>query len=196
VTADRARCRATLQVLLDPDRAGPAAVAGARRHAAGCLDCSAVLDDPGAVTSAFAALAGTRPPSRPRTRVLLAVVAAVQVLVALPWLFGADPTGAAGGTMSEHLTRDGAIGVAVGVAGLFAARRPDHARVVAGLCTAPIVVQVVTGVADGVGDRVYDRFELVHLTVAAIVVLALLAGRPAPGPRAQRRRPVPVRPVR
>jgi hypothetical protein len=195
VTGGRPRCRATLRVLLDPDRAGSAALADARRHAASCLDCSSVLDDPAAATAALTVLAGARPRSRPLTRVLLAVVAAVQVTMALPWLFGADPTGTAGGTMSEHLTRDGAIGVAVGVAGLFAARRPTHARVVAASCTAPIVVQIVTGVADGVGDRVQDRFELVHLAVVAIVVLALLAGRPSPGPRSERRRPVPVRPV-
>lgn len=197
MTAADDRCRWTMAVLLAPDEHDADALRRARAHAAGCLRCAGVLDDDGAADRVLVELARERPAAHRAARVLLAVVAAAQLAVALPWLFGFNVLSSVGGAVAtSHLTRDGALGVAVGAAGLFTVWRPAFSKAMVLVCTVPMLVQLVSSLADSVDSRVGFQVELVHLVTPLVVVLALVVGRPPRSPRTDRRPPAPLRSLR
>jgi hypothetical protein len=74
---------------------------------------------------------------------------------------------------SEHLTRDGAIGVIVGVAGLTTALRTRHALAMLVTGCAAIGMQVLSFAIDENHDRVHPLFEVSHALVP--IILALIA---------------------
>ncbi|MGD9750458.1 MAG: hypothetical protein AB7W59_05605 [Acidimicrobiia bacterium] len=190
-------CGRAMAVLLAPDEHDAAAQRAARVHAARCLRCAGVLDDVDAGERVLDALAPHRPAGHRAARVALAVLAAAQLAVAVPWLFGVNLFSEIGGTVAtSHLTRDGALGVAVGAAGLFTVWRPAYAKAMVLVCTVPMLVQLVSTVADSAGAQVGFQLELVHLVTPVVVALAVVVGRPPKAPRAARRPPAPLRSLR
>lgn len=112
-------------------------------------------------------------------RWVLAIVASVQLLVALPWLVGADPLGLMGDATASHLTRDGALGLAIATAGLVTAWRPRYAVAATLVALALFVAQVITAVIDGHQDRVSLLVEAVHVSTLMVTALVAFASRPA-----------------
>lgn len=194
MNSTRPQCSWALGVLLAPEAHPSDDVRRAKVHAATCLHCADVLDDDDAGERVLDNLAAHRPASHRVARAVLGLLAAVQFAVAVPWLFGSNLLGSIGGTVTtSHLTRDGALGVAVGAAGMLTAWRPSFSRAMVLVCTVPILVQFISALTDGLGDQVGYHFELVHLVTPVIVALAVVVGRPPKGPTAERVPPVPLR---
>lgn len=128
------------------------------------------------------------PGSNPVVRVLVAVLAAAQLAVVLPWLVDADPFGLLGSSTSSHLTRDGALGLVVAVAGLMAAWRPRWAVPCFLLGSAALVAQALAGLFDSASSG-GGGTELVHVPSVILTCLIGLSGiRLTPlGPDARRR---------
>lgn len=115
------------------------------------------------------------PGSNPLVRGLVAVLAVVQMAVVLPWLVDADPFGLLGGSTSSHLTRDGALGLAVAVAGLMAAGRPRWATPCFLLGSAALVAQALAGLFDSASAG-GGGTELVHVPSVILTCLIGLSG--------------------
>lgn len=111
-------------------------------------------------------------------RVLLTAAVAVQMALALPWLVGADPFDLLGDADQSHLTRDGAFGVALGLAGAVTAWRHRYAIAAVIVGAALLVVQFATGIIDGHAGRVSLWLEVSHLLVPVIVILIVITARP------------------
>jgi hypothetical protein len=162
--------------------AGPSGAAGdepaARRHVERCPACAALLDDAGSPDAVLALLAGQRPARSARLRQLLGAVALAQCVVALPWLFGANPFGflASSGVAPAHLTRDGAIGFVIGVAGCTTALRPRHAIAMLVTAGAAVGMQVIGFAIDERNEHVHPMFETAHLLVPVVLVLIATIG--------------------
>lgn len=119
-------------------------------------------------------LATVRPYSGMRWRVALGLLALVQGLVSLPWVFGFNPLGSVlGRPENAHLTRDGTLGVLIAVAGIVTAWRPRHAYVMLLVSGAIIALQFSGGIVDRTDDHVALHFEAVHIVA---LVIALLIG--------------------
>lgn len=112
-------------------------------------------------------------------RIVLAVAALAQIGGAVPWLVGTDPLGLLGDATASHLTRDGAFGVVIGLAGLITAWRPRFAVSAAIFSGAVVVLQLTTGLIDGHFHRVALWVEAVHLSTLLITGLVAVASRPA-----------------
>ena len=110
------------------------------------------------------------------TRLALWLVGLAQLLVALPWIFGAtplwDPTTSAA---ESHLTRDGVIGVLFACVAITVAVSPRLAFFAVPACVVLLVLQVVTLIVDQQTDLVHVQFESIHLLTLAITILVLLA---------------------
>jgi hypothetical protein len=197
----RAACAAALRaVLAEPSAHEDPTTAEerrrARRHVSTCPYCAGELDDEDTAVL-LQRLDRVRPRRAPRLRVVLAALAGVQVAVALPWLFGWNPLGILGGhALAAHLTRDGAIGVIVGVAGITTAWQPRQAVPMLVMALAALGMQVFGFAIDENHDRVTALFEVQHLLVLAVTVgIALFALR-RPGPITDPDRPPGLRVVR
>jgi hypothetical protein len=150
----------------------------ARRHVERCPACAGALDDAGSADAVLALLATRRPARSPRLRQLLAAVSLLQCAVALPWLFGTNPFGflASSGVTSAHLTRDGAIGILIGVAGCTTALRPRHALAMLVTAGAAVGLQLVGFAIDEHNEHVHPLFETSHLLVPVVLVLIATIG--------------------
>jgi len=163
-------CRDAMTLLLADADAVPAEdLRRARVHAARCPACASALDDPGAPARVGDALAPRHPGSTRALRVVLAVVATAQLVVALPWLFGVSLV--PGDVAVAHLTRDGALGLAIGVLGLLVVWRPRYAVVALMVGCVVFLVQSTTMVFDEQGNSVSLAFEITHLLVFANLAL-------------------------
>jgi hypothetical protein len=168
----RPRCREALTVLLTADSSRSATeLRRAQAHAAICPDCSSVVEgdrDAGqrAPTSQQLLLPQTR-----LARWLLMVASTLQLIVAVPWLFGSSALGFMGHATSEHLARDGALGVIVACAGAAVAARPRLSAPMLYVCLAAVVVQVLAGFVDQHDNHVAGDFEFTHVLLVAIVGL-------------------------
>jgi len=146
----------------------------ARRHVEDCPVCADQLDRPGTAEQVLARLAQIRPaPGRPLRAVLL-VVASLQIAVAMPLLFGVDPFGFAGAVSAEHLARDGALGLVVGVAGILVSHRPKIGTAMVGVCIAAALAQAAFTAIDTQDGQVHASFETVHLLMVGTVLLIVL----------------------
>jgi hypothetical protein len=126
----------------------------------------------------------------------LLILSLLQLAVALPWLFGHNPISVVGHAASDHLVRDGAIGVVIAIAGLIATYDPARARTLFLISTAALAVQLTAGLIDEHERHVSFDFELTHLLAITIVALLGLIARRAPyGPARPQRRPQ-LRPLR
>ncbi len=166
-------CTKALTVIADgSDGSTPDELRRAQVHAATCPRCLRSLDDPDAADRVLSAL---RPSvlDPPRVfRVAIALVATIQLVFAIPWLFGATLLPDHSVT-TAHLTRDGALGLVIAAAGLLAAWRPRYAVSAIVLGSIVLAAQAVAGVIDQQNQSVNVLFELLHLLV--LVILAMIA---------------------
>jgi hypothetical protein len=120
----------------------------------------------------------------------------LQIVIALPWLFGHNPVAIVGHASSDHLVRDGAIGVVIAIAGLIASYDPTRARTLCLVSAAALLLQLFAGLLDEHERHVTFDFELTHLLAIAIVILLGLIARAAPFGPARPHRRVELRPLR
>jgi len=177
MTETRPRCRQALTVLLAGDlSASGGDLRSARAHVAVCPDCSSLLDGEGrdSAPSSNELLI----PSVRGARWALLVVSSLQLLVAIPWLFGSSAVRFLGHASSEHLTRDGALGVLVACAGLAVAARPRLSAPMLYVCIAAVTVQVLAGFVDQHDHHVAFDYEFTHVLLVAVVgFIAYILGR-------------------
>lgn len=180
------------RVLLDPD-ADELAQRRARSHQSTCpLSASSLdlfdddIDDEHDTAAVLEQLATVRPYSGMSWRIILGVLAGVQGIVSLPWVFGFNPLGSVlGHAENAHLTRDGTLGVLIAVAGIVTAWRPRHAYVMLLVSGAIVAIQFGGGIVDRTDDHVAWHFEAVHLVALVIAVLIAVSAF-------RRRNPTPL----
>lgn len=152
-------------------------ISAARAHVLECPQCASdTAEDIQKVTHRINIL---RNPGSVR-RTILFLISALQLMLALPWMFG---TTLFWGNHSDpdvsHLTRDGAIGLMFGVAGVAVARAPRFAYFALTLCGLLVILQVAAFVSDSAEGHVHTSFEAIHLLSALVCVLiATMTYRP------------------
>lgn len=105
-------------------------------------------------------------------RVAVALLSVVQAIMVIPWIVGRDPWRLLDTMTEEHLTRDGALGLAVAVAGVLTAWRWRWAVPCFAIASVATVTQAVaTAVDDDLAGSAST--ELVHIPS---VVLTCLIG--------------------
>jgi hypothetical protein len=156
-----------------------AEIAAAREHVLHCPACASTLDSgqqESRLLSRLTSLAGPRPV----LALTLAVLGTLQVALALPWVFGATPLWDGGsGTAPAHLTRDGTIGLVVGLAAVSVARNARLAYFALPVCSVLSVLHVITYFSDRSRSDVAARFETVHLLTFAVTVLIAFIAFPS-----------------
>lgn len=165
----------------------------ARRHVATCDECGmAAVDE---ASSLPPRLRSALPPPPRALQVALLVLGVIQLVIAVPWLVGADPWGLLGDTVpATHATRDGAVEMGVSIAAVMAAFRPRWARPAFFLSAGLVVTQVVSGVID---DSIVETggAEVIHLLgVVLVVMIGAVVAAQLLAPMGVQRRP-PLRGV-
>lgn len=113
-------------------------------------------------------------------RLALGLLATAQLLLAAPWLAGQSPIWAASFASPHHLTRDGAIGLVLGAAGLAVALSPRLAWFALPLVVLLLLVQGVFFFVDHSQLSVSHLFEVIHVLGIAIVAGIALFAFPVP----------------
>lgn len=112
-------------------------------------------------------------------RLTLLVVGGLQVFIALPWIFGATPLwGPRSDTSIAHLTRDGVIGLVLGLAGVAVALSPRLAYFALSVCGLLVSLQAIAFVSDRMNSKVHPVFETIHVLAVVITVLVIIAAFP------------------
>lgn len=114
------------------------------------------------------------PQPPPLLRSIVAALATAQLLLVLPWLIAEDPFGLLGDSNGSHLTRDGALGLAVAVAALLTAWRPRYALPSFILASAALIAQTITGLVEHADIAGVNEF--IHLPSVALACLTGLCG--------------------
>jgi hypothetical protein len=149
----------------------------ARRHMIECPSCAAQED--AAVEEALGIrLSQLREPGH-YLRIALYVAGGLQTFLALPWIFGATPLwGPSGETAVAHLTRDGVIGLVLGLIGIAVGLNPRLAYFALSVCGILVTLQVIAFIADRTSDRVLPVFETIHVLSIIITVLVAIVAFP------------------
>ena len=112
-------------------------------------------------------------------RIALYVAGGLQTFLALPWIFGATPLwGPSGETAVAHLTRDGVIGLVLGLIGIAVGLNPRLAYFALSVCGILVTLQVIAFIADRTSDRVHPVFETIHVLSIIITVLVAIVAFP------------------
>lgn len=151
-------------------------IRAAREHVLRCPACASTVDADAQTDLAVHTVKVLARPSR-LLSLALAVLGVLQVTVAVPWVFGATPLWDGGsGTAPAHLTRDGTIGLVVGLAAVAVWRNARLAYFALPACTVLSFLHVVTYFSDRSRADVSAGFESVHvLTFAITLLIALMA---------------------
>lgn len=145
----------------------------AQVHVATCSECANVRDD--AEAKRRLSRQGTKSRSKALTRFALSLAGVVQLFFAVPWLLGSDGLSPLGHASSEHLTRDGAFGLALAGMSLLAAWRLRWSAAFSLVAGTLLIVQIAIGFADKHAGKVELHFELTHLLGVALLG-SLIAG--------------------
>lgn len=176
-------CREALTALLDdPGARSTEELRAARLHVARCPECASALDDEGAADRVLEALRRHRPSPSLVLRVVLALVATAQLVIAIPWLFGSSLIPHQD-VATAHLTRDGAFGLAIAVLGLVVVWRPRYAVTALLVGLVVFVAQSATSLFDEQSQSVTVGFELTHLLVFAVLGLVGVVSSTRRAPR-------------
>jgi len=112
-------------------------------------------------------------------RIALYVAGGLQTFLALPWIFGVTPLwGPSGETAVAHLTRDGVIGLVLGLIGIAVGLNPRLAYFALSVCGILVTLQVIAFIADRTSDRVHPVFETIHVLSIIITVLVAIVAFP------------------
>jgi hypothetical protein len=181
-------CRDALVLLVDGEVSDPDAYRRARAHASVCPRCASSYDDLDASRRVLEQHHTDLPGPSVKLRVLVVVVAAVQLVLACPWLFGASLVPDHQVT-TAHLTRDGALGLLIACIALVSAWRPRYAvgSLLIGLVA--IAAQFASGLVDRQDQAVSGSFELTHVLSLVVVVLLACVCTTVRGQGGHRRRP-------
>jgi hypothetical protein len=181
-------CRDALVLLVEGAGSDPDAYRRAQAHASVCPRCASSYDDRNASRRVLERHQSDVPGPSVTLRVVLVVAAAVQLVLACPWLFGASLVPDHQVT-AAHLTRDGALGLLVACVALVSAWRPRYAigSLLVGLVA--IVAQFASGLVDRQDRAVSGAFELTHVLSLIIVVLLAFACTTMRGHGSDHRRP-------
>lgn len=169
-------CRTAQRLIIQPVLSTEDRTA-AQRHMLECPSCAAQED--AAVEEALGIrLSQLREPGH-YLRIALYVAGGLQTFLALPWIFGATPLwGPSGETAVAHLTRDGVIGLVLGLIGIAVGLNPRLAYFALSVCGVLVTLQVVAFVADRTSDRVHPVFETIHVLSIIITVLVAIVAFP------------------
>lgn len=167
-------CGDALVLLVEGEAHDPDGYRRARAHASVCPRCASSYDDRGASQRVLERHQTGVPGPSLRLRVMLVVVAVVQLVLACPWLFGASLVPDHQVT-AAHLTRDGALGLLVACVALLSAWRPRYAVGALLIGLVAIVAQFASGLVDQQDRAVSGAFELTHVLSLVIVVLLAYA---------------------
>ncbi|MEN9553076.1 MAG: hypothetical protein RLZ67_1072 [Actinomycetota bacterium] len=169
-------CRTAQRLIVQPistteDRSA------ARQHMLECPSCAAQED--AAVEEALGIrLSQLREPGY-YLRIALYVAGGLQTFLALPWIFGATPLwGPTGDTAIAHLTRDGVIGLVLGLIGIAVGLNPRLAYFALSVCGVLVSLQLVAFIADRTSDKVHPVFETIHILSIVISVLVAIVAFP------------------
>jgi hypothetical protein len=152
-------------------------VAAARQHLLNCPLCASETADDMAenVSSRIDLL---REPGG-MLRLALLLIGGLQVLLALPWIFGATLLWTpSSDTSVAHLTRDGVIGLVLGLAGVAVAVSPRLAYFALSVCGLLVSLQAIAFISDKVTSKVNPNFEAIHALALVITVLVIVAAFP------------------
>ena len=108
----------------------------------------------------------------PALRWLLLVLAIAQVVVACPWLFGANLIPDRNVALA-HVTRNGAFGLVAACCAFIAAWRPRHTVATLLVGAVVLLAQFSAGFVDEQQRSVNTAFEATHLLM--FVILGILA---------------------
>ena len=148
-------------------------LASARQHILECPLCASATDSAEAVIIDF-----LRKPGGAR-RAIMFFIGSLQAIIALPWIFGATPFwNPQSDTSIAHLTRDGVIGLVLGLVGVAVALSPRLAYFALSVCGLLVALQLAGFVADQADGRVLPMFETVHVLSAIITILVIFTAFP------------------
>ena len=112
-------------------------------------------------------------------RLALLVIGGTQLFLALPWIFGETLLwGPRTDTSIAHLTRDGVIGLVLGLAGIAVALSPRLAYFALSICGLLVSLQAIAFIADRVNSNVHPVFETIHVLAVIITALVTIAAFP------------------
>jgi hypothetical protein len=152
-------------------------VAVARQHLLECPLCASDTADD-MVNSISSRLDILRDPGG-TLRLSLLVIASVQVFLALPWIFGETLIwGPRSDTAVAHLTRDGVIGLVLGLAGVAVALTPRLAYFALSICGLLVTLQAVAFIIDRANSTAHPVFETIHVLAVLITALVVIIAFP------------------
>jgi hypothetical protein len=173
-------CADAARVLLN-ERSDELARRRAIGHQESCPLCASTLDLADELTTGpssqpspevLGQLAAIRQQNGFQTRIPLAVLALVQAIFSVPWAFGMNPFGAMlGHAGSEHLARDGTLGILIAVVGAVTAWRTRYAFAMLAVCATIVFMQLAGGIIDEHRRAVEFDFEAVHIVAVLIAGL-------------------------
>jgi hypothetical protein len=176
-------CADAARVLLDERSDDELARRRAISHLESCPLCASTLDLADELTTGrnsqpspevLRQLAAIRVQNGFQTRILLAVLVVVQAIFSVPWAFGMNPFGAMlGHAGSEHLARDGTLGILIAVVGAVTAWRTRYAFAMLAVCATIVLMQLAGGIIDEHHRTVGFDFEAVH--IVALLIAGLIA---------------------
>jgi bacteriorhodopsin len=151
-------------------------LASARHHILECPLCASATDS--AEDAIIDRADFLRKPGGAR-RAMIFFVGSLQAIIALPWIFGATPFwNPQPDTAIAHLTRDGVIGVVLGLVGIAVAISPRLAYFALSVCGLLLTLQLVGFIADRSNNRVLPMFETVHVLSVLITILVVFTAFP------------------
>ena len=169
-------CKRARALILQP-LADAHDVAVARQHLLECPLCASDTADD-MVNSISSRLDILRDPGG-TLRLSLLVIASVQVFLALPWIFGETLIwGPRSDTAVAHLTRDGVIGLVLGLAGVAVALTPRLAYFALSICGLLVTLQAVAFIIDRANSTAHPVFETIHVLAVLITALVVIIAFP------------------
>jgi hypothetical protein len=123
-------------------------------------------------------------PGPPRLiRIAVAVLSAVQAVMVIPWIVGRDPWNLLDTMTEEHLTRDGALGLAVAVAGALTAWRWRWAVPCFAIAAVATIAQAVAAAVDDdlAGGASTELVHIPSLVLTCLIGVSNLRLRPLGG---------------
>lgn len=141
----------------------------ARLHVRSCIRCAGAEISPS--VAAITHEVTRRADRSVKGRLVLTTLGVIQLILALPWLFGSSPFwNSSAGTDTSHLSRDGVLGIVFGIVAISVAYSPRLAVFALPITFIMLLLQTVTGVFDNSQEHVHANFESVHIIGAAISI--------------------------
>ena len=164
-------CQRARELVLAPV-ADATLVNAARQHVLTCPRCASNTSDD--IDEVAISQINSRRLTHSALRQALLVIATIQSLIALPWIFGvAFLWIGSGDDAIGHVTRDGVIGFVIGIVGMAVALRPALAYFAISVCSIQVFLQAITIGFDIIDNDVAPKFELLHLLALIILLLVV-----------------------